>query len=57
MGKNIDEMIKEVMSDKALLSELMAAMNEPAQVAAFLKVHGCGENVNEFIKRLDSFNE
>ena len=53
MSKTIEEMIKEVLSDEELGKELMSALNEPSQVADFLKAHGCYENVNEFIACLD----
>lgn len=56
MNKTIEELIKEIMSDENLQKELIAIMSEPAKIPAFLKDHGCSENVNDFIKRLDSFN-
>lgn len=53
MSKTIEEMIKEVLTDEKLSKELMEALNDPPQVAEFLKAHGCNENVNDFIACLD----
>ncbi|MBR5088212.1 MAG: hypothetical protein IK093_02150 [Ruminiclostridium sp.] len=56
MGKTIDETVKEVMSDKKLLEELLADMDDPSKVASFLKEQGCDGSVKDFIDRLDSYN-
>ena len=56
MSKTIEELIKEVMADEKLRDKLISDMTEPAQVAEFLKAHGCNENVNDFITALDKYN-
>ena len=54
MSMTSEEIIKEIISDKKLRDELIKAMNDPAEVAVFLKKHGCTDTVSEFIAVLDS---
>lgn len=56
MSRTAEELIREILNNKDMSAELMAAMSEPSKVAEFLKEHDCDTNVSEFIKMLDTIN-
>jgi len=56
MSRTAEELIREILNNKDMSAELMAAMSEPSKVAEFLKTHDCDTNVSEFIKMLDTIN-
>gem|GEM_PF-4007804 len=56
MSRTAEELIREILNNKDMSAELMAAMSEPSKVSEFLKAHDCDTNVSEFIKMLDTIN-